>query len=406
MIWKLIDNEINPFLNFIIMKKNLFFVAMAAAAMTFGSCSKDADVPTEPMEAGTIEFSLSPNAGITRAAGGRDLYSEEALQKVTDMKVYAFKHNGTSYVYETVSILNTDGTTAANQPYFTVAWAEGTASKTYVVKPKFADGTKYKFLAVGLDAGKDAYAALSLTENSTKIEEALLAINGTAAAREAFAGISAETTINAATGTKVAIELKRVVAGVLGYFVNIPEKVDAVTVKKVAVKLYTTQSASVNLSTKAGSGEVTSSETLMSLEIPANATVTEGKYVFNQTLPNGVVAVANSLLGGAFTLPKAAPASGAYTLCVELQDAVGAMLKAWNVKIDTKQAVDSDDSRKLYSLLANNLYSIGKKVQDGTTDPGEGGGGDEDKPADLSKDQEIVITVNPDWDAMHGMELE
>lgn len=162
----------------------------------------------------------------------------------------------------------------------------------------------------------------------------------------------------------------------------------------------------MNLSTKAGSGEVTSSETLMSLEIPANATVTEGKYVFNQTLPNGVVAVANSLLGGAFTLPKAAPVSGANTLCVELQDAAGVMLKAWNVKIDTKQAVDSDDSRKLYSLLANNLYSIGKKVQDGTTDPGEGGGGDEDKPADLSKDQEIVITVNPDWDAMHGMELE
>nr|DAG88121.1 MAG TPA: protein of unknown function (DUF5031) [Herelleviridae sp.] len=395
-----------PFLNFIIMKKNLFFVAMAAAAMTFGSCSKDADVSIEPTKAGTIEFSLSPNAGITRAGGGRDLYSQQALQKVTDMKVYAFKNNGTNYVYETVSILNTDGTTAANQPYFTVAWAEGTDSKTYVVKPKFADGTKYKFLAVGLDAGKDAYAALSLTENSTKIEDAVLAINGTAAAREAFAGISAETTINAATGTKVAIELKRVVAGVLGYFVNIPEKVDAVTVKKVAVKLYTTQSASVNLSTKAGSGEVTSSETLMSLEIPANATVTEGKYVFNQTLPNGVVAVANSLLGGAFTLPKAAPVSGANTLCVELQDAAGVMLKAWNVKIDTKQAVDSDDSRKLYSLLANNLYSIGKKVQDGTTDPGEGGGGDEDKPADLSKDQEIVITVNPDWDAMHGMELE
>ena len=211
MIWKLIDNEINPFLNFIIMKKNLFFVAMAAAAMTFGSCSKDADVPTEPMEAGTIEFSLSPNAGITRAAGGRDLYSEEALQKVTDMKVYAFKHNGTSYVYEQVSVLNAAGTTTT-EPYFTVEWAEGTASKTYVVKPKFANGAKYKFLAVGLDAGKAAYANLTLTENSTKIEEVALAIANNAAAREAFAGISAETTINTTTGTKVAIELKRVVA--------------------------------------------------------------------------------------------------------------------------------------------------------------------------------------------------
>lgn len=403
MIWKLIDNEINPFLNFIIMKKNLFFVAMAAAAMTFGSCSKDADVPTEPMEAGTIEFSLSPNAGITRAAGGRDLYSEEALQKVTDMKVYAFKHNGTSYVYEQVSVLNAAGTTTT-EPYFTVEWAEGTASKTYVVKPKFANGAKYKFLAVGLDAGKAAYANLMLTENSTKIEEVALAIANNAAAREAFAGISAETTINTTTGTKVAIELKRVVAGVLGYFVNIPEKVDAVTVKKVAVKLYTTQSASVNLSTKAGSGEVVSSETLMSLEVPTNATVNDGKYVFNQSLPDGVVTVANSLLGGVFTLPKAAPASGAYTLCVELQDASGAMLKNWNVKIDAKQTVDSDESKKLYSLLANNLYSIGKKVQSGTTTPEQPN--EPDKPADLSKDQEIVITVNPAWDAMHDMELE
>ena len=386
------------------MKKNLFFVAMAAAAMTFGSCSKDADVPTEPMEAGTIEFSLSPNAGITRAAGGRDLYSEEALQKVTDMKVYAFKLSGENYVYETVSVLNADGITSASQPYFTVAWAEGTASKTYVVKPKFADGAKYKFLAVGLDAGKAAYADLVLTANSTKIEEAALAIANNAAAREAFAGISAETTINTTTGTKVAIELKRVVAGVLGYFVNIPSKVDAVDVKKVAVKLYTTQSASVNLSTKAGSGTVASSETLMTLEVPDGATVSEdGKYVFNQTLPNGVVTVANSLLGGVFTLPKAAPSEGAYTLCVELQDASGVMLKNWNVKIDTKQDVDSDTNKKLYSLLANNLYSIGKKVESGTTTPEPG---DPDEPVDLSKDQEIVITVNPAWDAMHDMELE
>lgn len=88
------------------------------------------------------------------------------------------------------------------------------------------------FLAVGLDDGKAAYADLTLTKGTTKIEDAVLAIANNAAAREAFAGISAETTINAATGTKVAIELKRVVAGVLGYFVNIPEKVDAVTVKK------------------------------------------------------------------------------------------------------------------------------------------------------------------------------
>ena len=117
-----------------------------------------------------------------------------------------------------------------------------------------------------------------------------------------------------------------------------------------------------------------------------------------------MVTVANSLLGGVFTLPKAAPASGAYTLCVELQDASGAMLKNWNVKIDAKQTVDSDESKKLYSLLANNLYSIGKKVQSGTTTPEQPN--EPDKPADLSKDQEIVITVNPAWDAMHDMELE
>lgn len=381
------------------MKTKVILMAAVAAMASFTSCSKD-ETSIQDAKGTELVFSLAPKAGLTRADAGRDVYSSEALQYVTDMKVYAFKKNNDgNFVYTTVTTVETGN---VSQPGYDVPWEKDDLKHEYKVTPKLAENDVYKFLAVGLDEGQDNFDKLILTDK--KIEDVVLAIKTSTKCREAFAGVSEEIKIpSSATQLKVNITLNRVVAGILGYFKNIPAKVADVDVKSVAVVMYTKPNTTVNLTTKVGSIPFSEDKekTLISLAIPSNATVKDGIYVFTQTLPQGVVAVANSLLGGAFAMPMIAPTNGTYTLQVQLRDISGNALKTWNVKIDAKQAGDKDENLRLYSLKANHFYSIGKKVSDGsTTDP------EPDEPTDLSKDQDIVITVNPAWETVHQMGIE
>lgn len=386
------------------MKTKVILMAAVAAMASFTSCSKD-ETSIQDAKGTELVFSLAPKAGLTRADAGRDVYSSEALQYVTDMKVYAFKKNADgNYVYTTVTTVETGNTP---QSGYDVPWEQGDLKHEYKVTPKLTEGDVYKFLAVGLDADKTNFDEIVL--DSKKIEEVVLAIKANSKCREAFAGVSEEITIpSSATQLKVNITLNRVVAGILGYFKNIPEKVADVDVKSIAVVMYTKPNTTVNLTTKIGAIPflADTEKTLISLAIPADATVKNGIYEFTQTLPQGVVAVANSLLGGAFAMPMVAPTNGTYTLQVQLRNNAGDALKTWNVKIDTKQADDTDENLRLYSLKANHFYSIGKKVSDGSTEGPDPENPDPDQPTDLSKDQDIVITVNPNWETVHQMGIE
>lgn len=386
------------------MKTKVILMAAVAAMASFTSCSKD-ETSIQDAKGTELVFSLAPKAGLTRADAGRDVYSSEALQYVTDMKVYAFKKNADgNYVYTTVTTVETGNTP---QSGYDVPWEQGDLKHEYKVTPKLTEGDVYKFLAVGLDADKTNFDEIVL--DSKKIEEVVLAIKANSKCREAFAGVSEEITIpSSATQLKVNITLNRVVAGILGYFKNIPAKVADVDVKSIAVVMYTKPNTTVNLTTKIGAIPflADTEKTLISLAIPADATVKNGIYEFTQTLPQGVVAVANSLLGGAFAMPMVAPTNGTYTLQVQLRDNGSKALKTWNVKIDTKQTGDTDDNLRLYSLKANHFYSIGKKVSDGSIVGPDPEKPDPDQPTDLSKDQDIVITVNPAWETVHQMGIE
>lgn len=386
------------------MKTKVILMAAVAAMASFTSCSKD-ETSIQDAKGTELVFSLAPKAGLTRADAGRDVYSSVALQYVTDMKVYAFKKNADGdFVYTTVTTVETGNTP---QSGYDIPWEKGDLKHEYKVTPKLTEGDVYKFLAVGLDADKTNFDEIVL--DSKKIEEVVLAIKANSKCREAFAGVSEEITIpSSATQLKVNITLNRVVAGILGYFKNIPAKVADVDVKSIAVVMYTKPNTTVNLTTKIGAIPflADTEKTLISLAIPADATVNDGIYEFTQTLPQGVVAVANSLLGGAFAMPMVAPTNGTYTLQVQLRNNAGDALKTWNVKIDTKQADDTDENLRLYSLKANHFYSIGKKVSDGSTEGPDPENPDPDQPTDLSKDQDIVITVNPNWETVHQMGIE
>ena len=375
------------------MRKFLFFGTALLAAYSLPSCNKEEvkDVNV-PMVETKITFALTPDAGVGIKAG-RPLASEENLQEVTDMKIYVFKEQGPDYT----GIKVTDGS-QSDHTFLDVKWEKGTSKKVYTVSPKLAVG-KYKFLAVGLDNGKDCYNALDFT--GKKLEEALLTLN-TAPAAEAFAGlceapVEVKDEAGTPSGIQVRIALKRAVAGVLLHVKNVPAYNG--DVKSVAVALYEDQSTSVNLSSKAGSGTLAGSRTICEVKIPDGATVKDGLYEWAAA---GAFA-ANCIGCGAFVLPKAAPLTG-ITLAIELRDATGQVLKTFKVKDSVRG--QSGVASEQYALIANNLYNLGTKKKGGEpTEPGPGVE-DPDKPADLSKGQDVQLVVDPNWESLHDMEID
>lgn len=87
------------------------------------------------------------------------------------------------------------------------------------------------------------------------------------------------------------------------------------------------------------------------------------------------------------------------------------ILKSWRVKVSedgkhdvsdvevpTGVIVPAADQDYVYNIYRNHMYSIGKKTADVAI---EG-----DDPADLNTAQDLIITVNSQWQIVHGMELE
>lgn len=69
-----------------------------------------------------------------------------------------------------------------------------------------------------------------------------------------------------------------------------------------------------------------------------------------------------------------------------------------DVEVPTGVIVPAADQDYVYNIYRNHMYSIGKKTADGAI---EG-----DDPADLNTAQDLIITVNSQWQIVHGMELE
>lgn len=420
------------------MKRTFLLGAVAFATMSLVSCSKEetgqqAD-PTEGTT--TITFSLAPDAGVETRAG-RPLVSEEDLQEVEDMRIYVFKESSsTSGQYDAVT--NQSGMETGG--YYEVTWPKGTQMKAYTIKPKLAAGN-YKFLAVGLDAGGTCYVFSGST-----LAEALLQLNSTRStttgaiaplAAEAFAGVSEKVTITETTptggstavpdGIQVSITLKRVVAGVLLHATNVPAFVNANNepqTKYIAVALHENQNKKVNLTTKGGSEPYsetgTDYKTLFEVAIPTGATVSNGIYQWNEATTDGVNYAANSIGGGSFVLPTNAITGqednvNKTTLVLQLRDADHNVLKTWRVKVDNSRPAHGSsetvtvENQEQYPLTANHLYNIGVKKEAGTThtptDPDKPGDGDDD-PIDLSKDQDIFLIIDPNWEAFHDMVIE
>lgn len=388
------------------MKKNYFAMAiLACGLLTFSACSNDdafnedeTNVTAGETRNVELTFNFSVNSG-EQTRGGRPLYSSEALQQVNEMKVYVFKEESDdNYVYSKEII--DDGNFGFNN-----STAAGTESHSYTLTNKLADGT-YKFLAVGYEEGYGTtFEALTMTPNTTKLSDLLLKLNAGQNADEVFSGVSDAVTVSAtSTSFNVGVELHRVVAGILGYFKNVPYQIEKdgnlVQVKHVLVNVIK-KGTSAKLADRTANGVDKSKYTIIDIDMNGYSKDGDNNWYHVAAQSGSAVAtVANSVLKGAYSLPIAAVTDN-NTLEVVLTGDQGTVLKTFKVK-------DGDSSD--FAINANHFYSLGQKKTDDDTNGGNPDPGtnpdDNDDPIDLSKDQIITITVNAAWTTIHNLTIE
>ncbi len=145
-----------------------------------------------------------------------------------------------------------------------------------------------------------------------------------------------------------------------------------------------------------------------------------------------------SVFGGTFLIPFKAVKTGTVgrnTFVLKMTDNTGShVFQTWVIKLDSKatptvtadvwetnsfkMGMSFEQSVNEYSIFRNQLYGVGKRVND-TVKPGPNPGPDpnpdptptptpdpEDKPSDINKKHELTLRVNDNWEAIHEMEIE
>lgn len=349
--------------------KKLFLLAAVFTAL-FSACTKDEKTDEANNK---LVFELSAvNTLQTRA----DLYSQEAVHAVENVKIYAFKESGLNFLYyKTFDIPN---------------WTKGSNSKTYEVSySEMVPNGIYKFLAVGRDA-TDNFSLPQLTPNETNYNDFIVSVSAAGMETEIFAGTSLSTSIALVGGITVPIIMTRQVAGILGYFKNIPVKINNTTVQYLRLTVNNSNKA-LNLTTGNGSASTASNYNLIEVDF-TDRTADGDYYSGNDLSSEGVVKLDNTQLNGAFVIPV-----NNVSLTLGLYDASNTALKEWIVL--------NDNLLPIFNIQPNHFYSLGTKVAAGSTtgtteDPVA------DDPIDLSKDQDITISISPDWTWIHEMNLQ
>ena len=377
--------------------------------MLFSACSNDEDVingggANDVNVSGEITLALNAGGSGAESRAARPVESSEAYSAVTDVELKLFKKNGDSW--ETATGVTTDlsnGGWAISDWESQIAVSPGTTDNTTTktVKLKNLDkNAEYKLVAYGykkeLKTTLDWTAALAVaTPNAGEDVE------------EIFTGEKVISTNDKGkiSTTPVQVEMRREVAGVLGYFKNIPEKVGKTTVKSVRVYASSSNTAynipSLSLQNQCGTAAGTERVTVLNLAIPTEGvSVVEGIYNWAGKDETNLKTEANSLLGGCFLVPFA-KVVGKATFTIALCDGNGNDLKTWTGVLDQKQT--GEDDTKIFNVNRNYFYSFGKKLKANTTKPDPE---NPDEPIDLSVNTEITIILNNAWGVIHNMGIE
>lgn len=356
------------------MKKLL--LSIATCGLLFGTaCSKN-DVP-EQVKPGTIVFDIEAvNALDTKAS----IYSQEAIHSIENVNVYVFKNTG--------SVL------APTYTYFSMVnipnWTKGSNFMRYeVATANNIPQGDYKFIGVGRDITDQFTLTTPLTPGTTNYIDFSASVTAAGMENEIFSGTT--NIMITSAGVRVPIIMSRQVAGVLGYFKNVPVEIGGSEVRYLRLTILNSNK-SINLTSGIGSMPTNATHNLIDVDLSTQVKNSDGTYGGNDLTAQNVVKVANSQLNGAFVIPV-----NNVTLTLALYGTDGTtVLKSWNVYdvgvIPT------------FNILPNHFYSLGHKVSSTSTtgtvlDPTP------DSPIDLMTDQEITITINPAWTLVHNLTI-
>lgn len=454
------------------MKKTFLGALLFAGTLAFTACQHETVVYVDengnPVEnsglqegEGMLEIAVSSTDATSRAV--RPIGSSAAANNVSEVKVYAFKEIDGVYKFDnTLSLSNELSGVSCEDGIFTVTGLEpvgdhantsmdGHTDQTKILTLKgLARDAKYKFVAVGYNKtypygtlptstaiSNTALADfIQITEPKYSEGSGVVGGLGIDDVEELFAGVSDEYETQAdkaAFTRKASVMITRQVAGMLGYFKNIPTKIRDEVVRYVKVyanaNTFTFKFPAQLLTTPDFNGVSSSKNQTPVMEfdmadIATNwneGTPTDDAYTFENwtdgkpvesvkaPLATGYMAperlklVENSIFGGRYLIPYSEHFTS-QTLTVELQDENGEALKTLNVVTD-EQTTPSDGTKNAYDIRCNNFYSIGKKLDTDSTDGGDPSP-DPDEPVDLSGNTDIKVIVNDAWQVLHNMGVE
>lgn len=453
------------------MKKTFLGALLFAGTLAFTACQNETLVyvdengnPIENAELqegeGILKITVSSTDVTSRAA--RPVGSSAAANNVSKVNVYVFKKTGTSngnadYTFDnSISLSNElDGVSGGNG-IFTVSDLTGkddhantsmgnhTDQTKSITLKGLAKGANYKFVAVGYNTTYP-YGTLSEPTEGTTLESFIQTTTEKSdyEVEELFAGVSVDCTTNsdkAAFDKEASVTITRQVAGMLGYFENVPTKIGGEVVQYVKVYANATTSTFQFPAQLLGTPDFngvssTENQTLVMMFNMAviatnwnDGTPTGNTYTFancsttglnagaeastsaplatGYQAPQGLKLKQGSIFGGRYLIPYSGHFTS-QTLTVTLENANGDVLKTLNVVTDQ---IPANASKNAYDIRCNNFYSIGQKLDTDSTDGGTPDGldpdPDEDKPIDLSGNTDIVVIVNDAWKVLHNMGVE
>lgn len=360
------------------MKKWMFLAV--ASVFAFASCSNEEDPVVQPeVENGSVVFQLSAVNQLTDGLSSRvtnaPVYSQEATQNVSNVMIYAFLQSGSDYVF--------------SKSYNVTNWIVGGTTARYAIPDNnmLAMGN-YRFLVVGRDAS-DNYTVTTPVAGTTSYSAMVASISAPGQETEIFAG-STDAAITD-QGVRVSVQMTRVVAGVLGYFKNVPQQLNGSTVQFLRLSI-SNSDTQVGLYSGMGSNPTNTAYNIINIDLSGQSVTGTGVFSGN-TVPANVSKVPNSQLSGSYYLPV-----GSIAMTLGLYDAGGNMIKQWPVV--------NESNATTFDISANNFYSLGMKKVAATTDGGTPADpSDDDNPIDLLLDQNITITINPAWATIHNLGL-
>lgn len=381
---------------------------LSLACLIGGGCGHEEilvpEIPDDSQSRVVLTFNTSPQLTTRTQLPGSD-----NLQHVRDVQLYIFEGTeGSAQCVASEDVGWRDKADANGLP---------TREQRYPVKyTGFINNRPYTFLAIGLDdASKTTYdlpAAVAVGNTTLADAKAILAAGKTKAdiaVSEFFGGSTVLTPNNESKVTGI-INLYRRVAGVMGWFKNIPRQVNGTDVASLRIELYKAQNKSIWLS-KPQTGEDVIMEPVEETD--------DNKILVQINLVEDDFAEGKIVSKGSYVLPMIAPFASEeemrnagyddadiyvkdYTLRVILAAEDGTALRTKRVvKKDDMGSQDGTDGGTgiintgdayRFPIKVNWFYGIGSK-ENPVEFPEEG-------------DNNIVITVNPDWEGDTELTLE